>query len=155
MTVTTDADFFGAVKAVAYNLAATHGGGYWTWKWENHKLVHDEFITVAMGACPAASAWPVPPEPRRIAYCSVAGNTMPDGTPLVPGTFLNLLAGQPDTDAHYTGATTAFWVEGVGLTCSLTPAQAALASASTVHVGGGGEVFPADQGGFYTFIPKG
>ena len=111
-------------------------------------------VTVGEGACVVAPVAPVwAPEPSRIAYCSVAGNALPNGTPLVPGTFLNLLAGQPGTDTHYTGATPAFWVEGVGLTCSLTPAQAALASASTVKVGGGGTPLPAEFGGFYTFIP--
>jgi len=94
------------------------------------------------------------PEPARVAYCSVAGNELPNGTPLAPGTFLDLLAGQPDTDAHFKGATPAFWVEDVGLTCSLTPAQAALAKASTVRVGGGGTPLPAELGGFYTFIPS-
>ena len=110
-------------------------------------------MTIATGACPVAT---VPaPEPTRVAYCSVAGNTTPDGTPIPPGTFLNLLAGQPATDAHYTGATPAFWVEGVGLTCSLNPSQAALAAASTVLVGGSGDVFLPGFGGVYTFIPKG
>jgi len=115
-------------------------------------------VTAAAGECPVAPtpgpAASPPPEPARIAYCSVAGNTLPNGTPLVPGTFLNLLAGQPGADAHYTGATPAFWVEGVGLTCSLTPAQAALASASTVKVGGGGTPLAPEFGGFYTFIPS-
>jgi len=106
---------------------------------------------VTGGPCPVVRP---APEPARIAYCSVAGNTWPNGTPIPAGTFLNLLAGQPNTDAHYTGATPAFWVDGVGLTCSLNPAQAALAAASTTLVGGGGTPFPAGLGGIYTFIPS-
>ena len=111
-------------------------------------------VAVTEGACAMPAPVVIPAEPSRIAYCSVSGNTLPNGTPLVGGTFLNLLAGQPGTDAHYTGAAPAFWVEGVGLTCSLTPAQAALASASLVKVGGGGEVLPPALGGIYTFIPQ-
>ena len=113
-------------------------------------------VTAARGVCaasPAAPASAPAPEPAREAYCSVAGNTTPDGTVLAPGTFLNLLAGQPNSDKHYTGAVPAYWVQGTGLTCSLSPAQAALASASTVTVGGGGEVLPPEYGGLYTFVP--
>jgi len=94
------------------------------------------------------------PEPARIAYCSVPGNNLPNGTPLAPGTFLDLLSGQPETDAHYTGATPAFWVEGTGLTCSLPPTQGALAASSSVFVGGGGTPLPAGLGGYYMFIPS-
>jgi hypothetical protein len=111
-------------------------------------------VTAARGVCTVSPRVPAaPPEPAREAYCSVAGNTLPDGTPLAPGTFLNLLAGQPNSDKHYTGAVPAFWVQGTGLTCSLSPAQAALAAASTVTVGGGGDVLPPQYGGLYTFIP--
>jgi hypothetical protein len=112
-------------------------------------------VTAARGICTASPPVPgvVPPEPAREAYCAVAGNTLLDGTPLAPGTFLNLLAGQPNSDKHYTGAVPAFWVQGTGLTCSLSPAQAALAAASTVMVGGGGDVLPPAFGGLYTFIP--
>ena len=75
--------------------------------------------------------------------------------PLGVGAFLNLEYGQPGTGDHYTGATPAFWVEGVGITCDLSPSQAAIAAASTAmvnHIGGSTTV-----GGplFYTFIPKG
>jgi len=160
----------GIVDELALTLAADHGGGYWalplkTWLFPfgvpyidqtptkeqiaAHGLV---FVTITKGAC---AVRPKAPEPARIAYCSVAGNTWPDGTPIPPGTFLNLLAGQTSTDAHYTGATPAFWVEGVGLTCSLNPSQAALAAASTVKVGGGGTVLAPEAGGIYTFIPAG
>lgn len=142
---------------VLYDLAArSEPGGYWTYTWvgegRHKELVKDQFITVTIGACPVASAYV--PEPTRVAYCSVAGDTWPDGTPIPAGTFLNLLAGQAATDAHYTGATPAFWVDGVGLTCSLNPAQAALAAASTTLVGGGGTPFSAGLGGIYTFIPS-
>ncbi len=91
--------------------------------------------------------------PDRYGYCSVPGNTSATGEPLPVGTFLNLERGQPDRDQHYTGATPAFWVQGVGITCSLNPAQAALAAASTTkvnHTGGHGD---PNQPDFYTYVP--
>ena len=57
----------------------------------------------------------------RFGYCSVAGNTLPDGAPIAAGTFLNLVLGQPGFDPHYTGAYPSFYIEGVGITCN-TPA---------------------------------
>jgi hypothetical protein len=59
--------------------------------------------------------------PPRAGYCSVAGNTTPDGDPLPAGTFLNLLLGQPLSDAGYAGAVPAFFVRGIGITCDLPP----------------------------------
>lgn len=91
--------------------------------------------------------------PDRYGYCSVAGNTSADGTPLQPGTFLNLELGQPDRDAHYTGATPAFWVEGVGITCNLGPGQASIAAQSTTKVDHVGHTGDEDGPLFYTFIP--
>ncbi len=93
----------------------------------------------------------VPRPADRFGYCSSLGDTWQDGTPIMPGTFLNLLLGQPDTDKHYTGAVPAFYVEGVGITCSLTPQQAALAASSTKKAGGGGDVTPV---GFYPYIAE-
>jgi hypothetical protein len=63
-----------------------------------------------------------PPPPGRGGYCSVAGNTFPDGTTIPPGTFLNLEIGQPDTDPFYAGAYPANYIEGIGLTCDPPPA---------------------------------
>lgn len=57
----------------------------------------------------------------RAAYCSVSGNTAVDGSALQPGTFLDLVVGTPQTNGHYTGATPANFVEGVGLTCDNPP----------------------------------
>ena len=57
----------------------------------------------------------------RAGYCSVAGNTAADGSPLQPGTFLNLVVGEPGKDAHYSGATPASFVQGSGLMCSVPP----------------------------------
>ena len=54
---------------------------------------------------------------NRGGYCSVKGNTWPNGTPLDPGTFLDLGTEQPNTDANFTGATPAFYYEGVGISC--------------------------------------
>ena len=101
---------------------------------------------------------PPAPPPAREAYCSVAGNTNPfTGDPIPAGTFLNLLAGQANTDKHYTGDVPAWYVQGVGLTCSLTPAQAALAAASTQRVGAAGDPEIPIPGvpdyAIYTFVP--
>jgi hypothetical protein len=58
----------------------------------------------------------------RGAYCSVAGNSNGlSGAAITPGTFLNLEAGQPDSDSHYAGATPASFVKGTGLTCDPPP----------------------------------
>jgi hypothetical protein len=59
--------------------------------------------------------------PSRAGYCSVAGNTHPDGTTIPPGTFLDLQLGQPDWDPHYAGAQPAIYVEGKGITCDPPP----------------------------------
>ena len=111
--------------------------------------------SAALGAC--ASTW-TPPPPRE-AYCSVAGNTNPfTGAPIPAGTFLNLGAGQPNTDKHYSGDVPAWFVQGVGLTCSLSPTQAALAAASTQRVGAAGDPEIPIPGipdyAIYTFVPS-
>jgi hypothetical protein len=118
--------------------------------------LNDSDVPAALGAC-APTSRPAPP-PAREAYCSVAGNTNPfTGDPIPAGTFLDLLAGQANTDKHYTGDVPAWYVEGVGLTCSLTPAQAALAAASTQRVGAAGDPEIPIPGipdyAIYTFVP--
>jgi hypothetical protein len=65
---------------------------------------------------------PPPAGEGRVGYCAVAGNTYPDGTPIPPGTFINLLEGQPDYDPNYKGATIANYIEGMGITCDPPPA---------------------------------
>lgn len=107
----------------------------------------DEAPPPEPGAAPSAP----PRSADRFGFCSAPGDTRPDGTPIAPGTFLNLLLGQPETDRHYTGAVPAFYVQGVGITCSLTPQQAALAASSTQKAGGGGDVTPY---GIYPYIPQ-
>lgn len=74
------------------------------------------------------------------------GNTSPDGTPLAPGTFVDLLAGQPDADPHFAGATPAYYYEGVGISCDVLPGYAATGE----RVGYGGR---GDPGG-YAFMGK-
>jgi hypothetical protein len=54
----------------------------------------------------------------RAGYCSVAGNTWGDGTPIPVGSFLDLRTNQPDTDTHYAGARTPLYLEGAGLSCA-------------------------------------
>ena len=62
------------------------------------------------------------PVAARGAYCSVAGNSNPfSGAAITPGTFLNLEAGQADTDSHFAGATPPIFVKGTGLTCDPPP----------------------------------
>jgi hypothetical protein len=55
-------------------------------------------------AKPAPGAAPVVRGPDRYGYC-------------LNGVFLNLLLGQPSYDPLYKGATPAFYVDGVGITC--------------------------------------
>jgi len=57
----------------------------------------------------------------RASYCSVPGNVSADGRRLLPGTFLDLVVGEPDSNGRYAGAGPANFVEGVGLTCSAPP----------------------------------
>ena len=57
----------------------------------------------------------------RAGYCSVAGNTAADGSALQPGTFLDLVVGEPVTNGHYAGAAPANFVKGIGLTCASPP----------------------------------
>jgi hypothetical protein len=58
-----------------------------------------------------------------VGYCSVAGNTYPDGSPIPPGTFIPLAYGLPDEDEHYRGATLANYIEGKGITCEKPPSN--------------------------------
>jgi hypothetical protein len=90
--------------------------------------------------------------PDRYVFCAVAGNTDLNGNPIAPGTTLNLVGDQVVNDDHYKGAVPGFWVPGEGATCSLTPAQSALAAASTTkvnHVGGTGD---PNQPEIYTLV---
>ena len=57
----------------------------------------------------------------RAGYCSVAGNTRPDGSELPPGTFLDLVFGEPGRDARVAGAAPANFIRGAGLTCAGPP----------------------------------
>jgi hypothetical protein len=58
----------------------------------------------------------------RVGYCAAAGDVDPDtGAPFAPGTFLDLVDGQPSTDPHYANATLAQYVEGEGITCDVPP----------------------------------
>ena len=84
----------------------------------------------------------------RLGYCSAAGNTRPDGTAIAPGTFLNLAAGQPDTDSDYRGATPAYYYEGIGISCDQLPGYKA--TGELVGYGGHGD----DQGGIYQYMAK-
>jgi hypothetical protein len=57
----------------------------------------------------------------RAGYCSVPGNTAADGSALQPGTFLDLVVGEPSTNGHYAGSAPANFVKGAGLTCGSPP----------------------------------
>lgn len=84
----------------------------------------------------------------HLGYCSVAGNTLPDGTAILPGTFLNLEAGQPDGDPHYTGATPAYYYQGLGISCDRLPGYTA--TGELVGYNGQGD----DRGGTYAYMAK-
>ena len=87
--------------------------------------IESAYANGATGTGPSGSAndpHTESPPPPRGGYCSVAGNTYPDGKPIAPGTFLDLQLGQPATDPHYTGATPANYIQGKGLTCDPPPA---------------------------------
>jgi hypothetical protein len=75
----------------------------------------------------------------RAGYCSVSGNTTVDGSSLQPGTFLDLVAGEPATNGHYSGATPANFVKGIGLTCAGPPAGYVRQdfAADAEHIGSG------------------
>ena len=58
----------------------------------------------------------------RAGYCSAVGDTNPfTGEAYAPGTFLDLVYGQPSTDPHWANATLANYVAGTGLTCDAPP----------------------------------
>jgi hypothetical protein len=80
------------------------------------KNVGDSSVSSGVGIDAVAARTP------RAAYCAADGNTAPDGSKLVAGSFLNLRVGQPAKDPGYTGATLARFVEGKGLTCDAAPA---------------------------------
>jgi len=83
----------------------------------------------------------------RLGYCSVASNTNAlTGEALVSGTFLNLMAGQPESDAHYTGAMRASYLEGLGISCDVPTGFTA--TGTTVGYGGAGDP------GTYPFYKK-
>jgi hypothetical protein len=90
--------------------------------------------------------------PDRYIYCAVQGNTRPDGTSIPPGASLNLLAEQAASDPRYLGATIGFWVPGLGATCQLTPAQAALAAETTRHVNHVGGTNDPNQPDLYPLV---
>jgi hypothetical protein len=90
----------------------------------------------------------VPRPADRFGYCSVAGNTQPDGAPIAAGTFLNLVLGQPGFDPHYTGAYPSFYIEGVGITCN-PPAGLASLQGPPLRADAGGNQTPD---GFYVYV---
>jgi hypothetical protein len=111
------------------------------------------FNSIAAGACPQGGGGGAPPQgPDRYIYCAVAGNTWPDGTPIAPGTSLNLPADQANNDPHYKGATIGFFVKGRGATCSLDSGQAAIAAGSTQKVNHTGGTGDPNQPEVYTLI---
>jgi hypothetical protein len=83
---------------------------------------------------------------NRAGFCSVAGNTTPDGEPLKPGTFLDLATDQPAADPHFKGATAAFYYQGKGTSCDNIPGYTK--TGEMVGYGGHG-----DSGG-YAYMAK-
>jgi len=79
--------------------------------------------------------------PARAGYCSVAGNTSPrTNSAIVPGTFLDLAAGQPSSDPHFKGALPANYLQGYGITCDTLPGY--VKTDQTVGTSGAGDPGP-------------
>ena len=85
-------------------------------------------------------------EGNRAGFCSVAGNTTPNGTAIPPGTFLDLGVSEPSTDSHFLGATPAYYYQVSGISCDLLPGYTK--TGEMVGYGGHG-----DPGG-YTYMAK-
>jgi hypothetical protein len=85
----------------------------------------------------------------KAGYCSVAGNVDPyTAAPTPPGTFLNLLLGQPVWDPAYMGAIPATYYEGIGITCNPPP----LGYKDTgTKVDNSGTSYPGDTGAIYEY----
>ena len=83
---------------------------------------------------------------KRAGFCSVLGNTTPNGTAIPAGTFLDLGVNQPATDARFKGATPAFYYQGKGISCDNLPGYTK--TGELVGYGGHG-----DPGG-YTYMAK-
>jgi hypothetical protein len=128
-------------------IAVEFTGSSLSWALDGHWVRAD----ASDPACPVAAA-PQPPPRQGTGYCSVTGNTTPAGLPIVPGTFLNLVLGQPLVDAHYAGATPALYVEGVGITCDPPPVGFSFDGAARVD--GLGLTGPGD-GHIYPYYTKG
>jgi len=108
-----------------------------------------EYSSVGSPGAPA----PFRGDPARAGYCSAPGDTTMSGDPITPGTFLNLRLGQPNGDQHYLGATPAFFVEGIGLTCD--PPSSAFTSANEPLVDETGKPgVPGDEGTIYPYFKK-
>lgn len=83
---------------------------------------------------------------NRVGYCAVAGNTRPSGAAIAPGTFLDLISGQPQSDPHYKGALAASFYQGLGLSCDALPGYTK--TGEMVGYGGSGSSGP------YTYMKK-
>jgi hypothetical protein len=109
------------------------------------------WVAVSEGPCPPTVGEPQGPD--RYIYCAGAGDVGADGKPLGLGQTLNLKFGEQVGSPYFPNATLGFWVQGLGLTCQLTPAQAALAAASTVKVNHTGAANTQEGAQVYTFVP--
>ena len=84
---------------------------------------------------------------NRAGFCSVLGNTTPNGTAIPAGTFLDLAVSDPSSDdSRYTGATPAYYYQGKGISCDVLPGYTR--TGEMVGYGGHG-----DPGG-YTYMAK-
>jgi hypothetical protein len=125
-------DTFYATDSEAGYAGGSEFTGNTTWSDDSNDMA---FVTYVEAAA-ATLAGP------RGAYCTVAGNSSDDGIPLFPGTFVNLDDGQINSDAHYTGATPAIFVEGVGLTCAPPPAGYTLQGLATAAMNVDANTYP-------------
>jgi hypothetical protein len=111
--------------------------------------IREEGHSASAGYC---TNRPPPQGPDRYIYCAGAGDVGLDGKPLGVGQTLNLQFGEQVGSKLFPNATLGFWVKSVGLTCQLTPEQAALAAASTVKVNHTGAPNTQEGAQVYTFV---
>lgn len=125
----------GGSTSTVFSTDACTTIGFGGWQVINYKVAHSGEITVTaevrnigdnvvssqmyLDNVGFGSTSARPAQVDYLGYCSVAGNTYPStGQPIQPGTFLQLKAGQVDTDPNYKGATPAIYVEGEGMTAA-------------------------------------
>ena len=107
---TSVAHWSGGQSAVAFkgNVVALN-------LWPNNTLNSGDWIQLLANALGSTSV----PSQGRAGFCSAPGNTTASGAAIPPGTFLDLGVSQPSSDPHFTGATPAYYYQGLGISCDV------------------------------------